>query len=263
MWHYCKEKNYKSLYIFSTSGFWAYIFTKNYKSLLNRRSALRAATEHIAEELGLKIGTNPKTDDIDFHIIGDVSRIARLPNGYDVKRGRYCIPITIEDMEKGYEWICEKSKKQCQDFVYYNDNYFDISKFDGLSDTIKEIDDLEVDIEVDDKVINTFLPCIKNCLINTPLKGHNQFWVWTTIYLKEMGFTRDAVKKIVKSYLEPRPRTDGLGENDYEHYIIHDELPDSIFATRYYFPSCNRLIRTGFCPGKCDKYKTNGSVLYK
>ena len=261
MWHYCKEKNYKSLFLFSTKGFWCYIFTKNYQLLKNRKAALGYAGKHIAKEVGLTIG-DPKTCDLDFHIIGEIKRIARLPNGYDVGRKRYCIPITIEDLEKGYGWICEKSKKQCFDFTYYNDGLFDISKFDKPEEQKVDIEYLQTEIEVDNDMINSFLPCVKNCIANTPLKSHNMFWVWTTIYMKEMGFGVNAIKKMIKPFLEKHPRSDHRGKDDFDHYINYDHLPESIFDTEYFFPKCDVLIEAGYCPGKCKKYKSDGSPIY-
>ena len=264
LYNYCLSNNYKLLMLFSTRGFWAYIFCRGYNLLKNKKVTLTNATLHIAKENNLSIGNNPHTDDIDFHIIGDISRIARLPNGYDVKRKRYCIPITIEDVTKGYTWICEKSKQQCFDFVYYNTDYFDISRFDGEPEKVAELDFTGVNLEVncDDKVINGFLPCIKNCVVNTSLKSHNLFWVWTTIYLREQGFSTENIKQIVKPYLEKHLRDDGFGRNDYEHYVFHDHLPESVFSKHYYFPNCPKLQQSKFCCGTCSKY-SNKSLVYK
>ena len=54
--------------IFSTKGFWCFVFTKNYHDLEYPKDALRNAQEDIAKQVGLTIG-EPETSDIDFHIV--------------------------------------------------------------------------------------------------------------------------------------------------------------------------------------------------
>jgi len=262
LWKYCKEKNYCSFYSFSTKGFWCYIFTKNYLGLKNKSAALRYASEHIAQEVGLSIAPGEKGD-LDSQVLGDIARISRLPNGYDVGRRRYCIPVTIEDMQKGYKFIQDKSTEQCFDFVYYNDGFFDISEFDRPMENGIDIGELENDIQVDNEVINDFFPCVKNCIVNTPLKSHNQYWVWTVIYLKELGVPVKAVEKLIRPYLEKCKREDGYGANDWIHFRVHDELPESIYRTEYTMPCCNKLIRAGYCKGKCKKYGGGNFPLYR
>lgn len=261
IWEYCKVKNYKSLYIFSTKGFWVYIFT-NKDLLLNPRGALQHSTHHLAEEIGFNID-NTKDSDLDPHIIGDIKRIARFPNGYDIKRQRYCIPITIEDMQKGYEWICQKSKKQCFDFVYYNTGLFDLKPFDMKPKKMIEVPNLVFDIKVDDKIVDQFFSCMKDNIVNTPLKSNIQYWIWITIYLKELGFPVLVIKKILKPYLETHPRTDGKGKNDWIHYTNWDHLPESIFGSSYSVPGCNELINSGFCQAKCKKYSGDKFPMYR
>lgn len=261
IWEYCKLKNYRSLFLFSTKGFWAYIFTgKDY--LRNPKGALVNATHHLAEEVGLSINMT-KESDLDFHIIGDIKRIARLPNGLDVTRKRYCIPVTIEDMHKGYEWICQKSSQQNFEFVYYNTGYFDMKPFDTEVRKTVEAPNLEYEIKVDDNVVDKFLPCMKYHIVNTPLKSHIQYWVRITTYLKELGFPAEAIKKILKPYLEKHERTDGKGKNDWIHYINWDHLPESIFDTGYSVPGCDEMFTSGFCQGKCAKYCAKKFPIYR
>lgn len=262
LWEYCKKNNYKSLYTFSTKGFWCYVFTKNHKRLKNKCSALRLATEHIAKEIGLTIGLE-KDNDLDGHVVGDVKRITRLPNSFDIKRKRYCIPITIEDMRKGYEWIVEKSKKQHFTYSYYNRDYFSINIFDRPAEEKVNLAELKTEIKVDDKVIDNFLPCVKNCIANIPLKSHNQFWVWTTIYMKEISLNENAIKKLVKPFLEKHKRSDGKGENDWVHYLTFDHLPESVVRSSYSMPCCDKLMKAGYCPGRCKKYAGNNFPIYR
>ena len=252
--NYCMKDNYRHCLIFSTGGLWVHIKTKNYKNLKNPKQALRNCQEFIASEIEIsKEEKDAKKDDYDFHIVGNVAQVARMPGTMDTFRGLYAQSITREDLTT-MEHLKSLGKIQRMKIHWYGTGAIDISKFDCEPDEDIEIPELDIDFVVDDKLLEKLPPCVQKCLLKIPLKGHNQFWVWTTIYLKEMGLSRASIKKLLKPYLEKNQRTDGMGSNDWIHYVKHDHLPDSVFRAGYFFPKCEVLFKNGFCPGKCKHY---------
>jgi len=166
-------------------------------------------------------------------------------------------------VDKGIDWIREKAKVQSNKIYWYCYDAIDLKQYDFIPEwdrpTMKNYD---YKLKFDSKFLEKQVPCVANYIQNIPLKGHNLFWVWTTIFLKERwGLGPDQISQIIKPYLEKHKRDDGLGRDDWEHYYIHDDLPKSIFRSGYFFPSCNKLMESGYCVGKCKYYDNRG--LYK
>lgn len=92
----------------------------------------------------------------DMHLIGDVSRILRIPNSWNFKSNSFCIPIKVEELGK------EDGSKQRigQRFIYGN-------KILNLEDyTESNFEYIKPEIMLDMK-INThisLLPCIRNTI---------------------------------------------------------------------------------------------------
>ena len=261
LWNFCKERNLKSLYVFSTKGFWCYIFTKNQAGLKNKKNALLTATKKIAQELNFTVGFG-KQFDVDESVVGDIARIGRLPNGYDVNRQRFCIPITIEDMQKGYDWICEKSKNQCFKFVYYNNDFFDISKFDSEPEKIKNMDitvSPENLIETED--IDLFIPCVKSWL-EEPDTAINRARYFFAVYCKETGISAKSCDLIAKKYWEGiLDSTKTMSK--YDEFVQEHQIRYAYNLTKK-FPTCGALMAKSLCPGKCHLFKgEDKSPLYR
>lgn len=250
---WCLKNNYRHCIIFSTGGLWIHIKTKNFGNLQNPKSALKNSQEFIIKKLNFSCGKNPKTDDIDFHIIGDVARVSRMVGSIDLNRNIYCISIKREDLTT-IKYLREKAKKQSNEIFWYCDDAFDISYYD--TDTKEEIEIKEYDnqMKVTDKHLKMLPPCLQNVIMNVSLKGHNQHWVWVTIFLKEIGFSSEAIKDLLKPFLEKQSRDDGFGKTEWEHYIRFDKMPESVFRYSYFFPKCEKLYEAGFCLGKCSFY---------
>ena len=261
LWHYCKEHNYKCLLTFSTNGFWCFIFTKNYQQLINRKDALKQAQQHICNELGLTIGKG-KECDVDIQVIGDIARIARLPNGYDITRKRFCIPITIEDIQQGYEFIKEKSKEQCFTYVYYNNGYLDISKFDSKiipkEEVIPYIEQQYVDCDIG--ITKSFLPCIQYWLDN-PEVVTNRIRYYFAVYCRDFGLSPETCNTIARTFWSGIKDSKGA-QSKYDEFVNEKQI-NCAYKKQYPHPNCNKVIQEGGCPGKCSKYKETNFPLYK
>jgi len=237
---FCIENgNLKHIMVFSTKGFWFYIFTKNYEGLVYPKSALENAQRDIANKTKLLIGDPNQRADIDEHVIGDIARIARMPNTYDLTRKLYCIPITLSDIQKGYEFIKQKAKKQCFTFKVYGNNLLDISKYDKKINHIVFLDinfNLEINNNIQEINQEELPPCIKYLLKQPNLGWRGRFHLIN--FLKEIGLFPEEVKNILKNTLSPQK---------YYHCVFEERQVDYIFKRDFFVCNKETMAKDGFC----------------
>jgi len=253
---WAKSKNYRHCIIFSTGGCWVYIRTKNHSNIKNHKDCLRNAQHYIAKQCSLTIGKNPKTDDIDYHIIGDISRVARMPGTRDLKREIYAQSVRRINLTT-LDNLREMAKKQSSKVYWYGSDAIDIKPFDyPLYKSNCEIPIYNINYEITEKWMKMLPPCIQAGLI-TPELAHWKFRWLFTLYLKEIGFTKQVTNTLAKKYFSKHPRNDGL-INNYSHYCKVQVL-DLVYSQNAFFPNCENLYTDGICPGKCIFYNS----LYK
>ena len=242
---FCMSKDWKHIMIFSTNGFWFYIFTKNYENLLNPKDSLENAQRAIGKMTGLSIGNPHDNADIDEHIVGDIARIGRMPNSFDLPRQLYSIPISEEDLNKGYEFIKEKAKNQQFKFTYYGNECIDLIEFDSPIKRAKYLD-IELDTSIDSNIINNIdpkelPPCIRYMLKQPDLGWRGRFHLIN--YLKELGLYPAEVKSILVKTLSPRK---------YKHCVIEEEQVHYLFSRNLLIANKQTMSYEGFC-FNCDK----------
>ena len=257
---YCWFNDFRHTVIFSTGGFWIYVKTKNTEGIKNKKFALKNCQMGIARELELTVGMDVDEFDIDGHIIGDIKRVARMPGSYDSKRNLYCIGVSLEDIDKGLEYIKERAKTQSNKLYWYCNGGVNLKSFDYIPELIRpDFKEYKYVLKSNNNLLDKCIPCVREHILETPLKGHNKFWVYICIYLKERwAMSSEQIKSLVKPYLLKHKRTDGQGENDFEHFIIYDDLPNSVIRSGYYMLECDKLFEMGFCKGKCEFYNKQG-----
>jgi hypothetical protein len=232
---------------------WIHIKTINGDKLKNPKYALKNAQEFIAKENALSIGKDPKVDDIDFHIIGDIARVSRCPGTLDINRNIYCQSITKESLNYSLETLKTLAKKQSNIIYWYGENLLDISKFDTISDKIVlDIPTADYEYKNFDGILD-LPPCIQDILDNKNEKGNWRGRWLVTLYLKELGFPRNFVDNLAKKHFGRVKRTDILCTN-YAHYNMVKCLNLVYSDGNLIFPSCEKMFSEGFCDGKC-KFK--------
>ena len=261
---WCMKKNYKHMMVFSGRGFHFYLLTKNYSSLNDPKRTLYNCHKHIAKEVGLSIGEGD-TFDIDWHIVGDVRRVATIPETWNNKRQRYAMCITEDDLNKKYETIRGKAKSQYLGGVVYGEEGFDVKPFDCL---IKEFSsplqyecDSLVEINKDEALKNLPL-CIKVWLSREHVGWKRRGWI--TMWLRSKGLWREKLKEPMPAmYEEARSLLrQYLTKEEFEHMNSHEDG----FQLRYLFfhnnknsfPTCENIKAMGECPiegNKCCKEK--------
>lgn len=256
MHKWAKKYDYKHLIIFSGGGFHFYIFTKNGDFLRDSKSALTQAHHDIAKEIGLTIG-EPKFADIDNHIIGDIQRIATIPNTYNVKRKKFAIPVEIEMLEN-IEDLKTRATKQKFNYTIYGTQLFDMKKYQEIDsrNVSSEFKDFKkIDLHIDDQDIENLPPCVQQILLNLNDKGNWKGRYYTTCILLDMGYELNYIDNLAKKYFSKVKRSDNLKDN-YHHYCKVKVLE---LATRRgdMSPSCIKLNNEGYCPGKCKWYNVS------
>lgn len=240
---YLMRKNYKFTMVFSGGGFHFYVFTKNFEKLVNKKLALLKS--HLFFKNKLKI-------DIDEHIIGDLARVATVPYTLNVKRKKFAIPVKISDFSNGYDFICEKAKKQFHSFEIYGEKGFDIKKFDNGEEDFEfcvvEYDD-KVKAKIDDdKLLRELPPCIAALLAN----GNHKRAGWRgrfliIVFLRDKGLPPGNIAEIIKKYLT----TTKNGKPEWKHCLYEEKQVSYLFRKDdNMFPTCERVKTEGFCPIK-------------
>lgn len=255
-----QKRDLKHLMIFSTGGFWLYIFTKNYNNIINKKDCLANIQEAIAKKMNFKIALGEKGD-ICSSLIGDIARIARLPLSYDKGRGLYAIPVTEEDLKKGYDYIKEKAKSRVYDFVYYGENLLDISKYDWTREksyvSNVKFEEIEYDVE-EDELIKDFPQCIKNILMGKDLcSWENRYFF--ALFCREFGLSKALCDKIAKKYFSRvtnHGTLDGKGTN-YDVWCKFRTL-EYAYSRDAFFPSYKTMMQKGLCDGVNCKCKNGG-----
>ena len=250
---WCRKNNYKHLLIFSGLGFHFYIFT-NKNVLKNPKIALKSAQIEIAKQNNLTIG-EPKTHDIDEHIIGDIARVCSIPNTFNCRRKRYCIPITEEDLEKGLEFIREKAKKRVLKFKIYGTKLFDISRFDvDVKNDYYELAELDEEIEIEinkDKLLKNLPPLIAQLLLKKTPGWRDRFIIIS--YLRDSGYLLQETIQILKHFLTPEK---------FRHCFSVEHQPQYLYKRfDLIFPTNNKLLSEGYELTKKDVRLFNN--LYK
>lgn len=244
-------------------GFHVYIKVKNGDRLRYVKDALFNMHHHFKDTYSI----NP-----DLQLFGDHKRILRVPNTMHLSSNRYCIPIKIEDLHLGMQHIIDKSKKTNFEFVSYGDEAFDISKFDvqSISRKIRAEDIPEyssgLNIINDDVAVKNFLPCVQCWLINSPTPMIEESGTWEAryqfaIYCRDIGLPKEECYRIAKKYFGAAKRTDAYG-NNYFH-MVKVKAIELAYSRDDLFYNCTTLYSKGLCPGRCPKYKENGSPMYR
>ena len=256
--------NLKHLIVYSgKKGFHVYIMLKNGRKLQFKKDTLHNVHLHLVEQF--KITPDPQ-------LFGDIKRVLRVPNTLHMSSGRYCIPITRDDLKLGMDHIMKKAEKQCFDYTFYGKEEFDVAAFDKISIT-KRYDDVnipayknELKLEESDETIKKFLPCVQHWLLNAPTPMLEESGTWEAryqfaLYCRDLGIPKDNTYRLAKRYFGAVKRSDDV-PNNFAH-MLKVKTVELAFTRDDFFWNCDTLFAKGLCPGRCKHYKKNGSPLYK
>jgi hypothetical protein len=239
---YLVEQNYLHCINFSGGGFHIYVASHNGYRLKNKRVAIDNAMTSISRKLGLKIGIHD-SDDIDARTVGNVSQLVRLPNTYNIKRKRFCIPLTHNDLNLPFEEIKKMAEKQ--KFVgeewFIGENFLDLEPFDGF-EKVRNITNMPIDTEdclgIENINLEVFKPCVKVLLMSGKKLSHGERYIIIT-YLREQGIPIKDTVEILRKYLP---------SSNFYHCVREERQPITIYSRAdLVFPSCEKLQADGYC----------------
>ena len=126
MYDFIVDEKYETLFLFSGRGYNCHIFTTD-GFLKYKKDAIGNAALYLADELKL---------DIDSQVVGDTSRICRIPNTFNLRRNKFCIPLTEKQLLMGDEHIRELANHQHDiplEKCVIGNKKWDISVFDNTN----------------------------------------------------------------------------------------------------------------------------------
>ena len=258
------DKSIKHIMFFSGNGFHMYILCKDFENLKNNRDSIYNAQHYIAKEINLTIG-DPKICDIDRVLVGNISAMAGFPGTWNSKRRRYCICVTEEDLEKGYEYIREKAKKPNLICKYYGKNLFSIKKFDTERPQSYPILELsgKVKLKINkDEFLKTLPPCVSHWLTMKHMGYQRRGYA--ICYLRDSGNLLNETIQILEKYMSNSEFIHCTTKKIAPGYKEQgEEQPQYLYKSyvrqKFTFPSCNTIKTMGDCPfegnKKCDKWR--------
>jgi hypothetical protein len=234
------EQDLKHFIVMSGRGYHLYLFTK-VQELGNIKEAIKGGQLYFINKLGLNV---------DKQVIGNPAQLARVPNTYNVKGGRFCILLEKGQFDMGDSVIKENAKKQ--NFIKDGNigtKLFDLTPFDKKDETNDVIDYEEVNAS-SDIPINDFPPCILKLLRKGNCGWKDRYII--IIYLRERGYSQQETLQLLKDFLD---------ENKFIHCIREERQLQYLYTRRdLMFPTCKELIRDGYCMKMCKQYD---EVVYK
>lgn len=249
---WCNSKNLKHTCIFSGGGFHFYIFTNKLR-LQHSKEALLQIHKDIMKELNFTYGES-KTCDVDSHIVGDVARIATLPGTFNVKRGRYAIGLTEDEIYLSTDEIRQLALSQRSHISIIGKELFDLTPFIDVKQQQNDIEMMDCSNNITfntEEDIKKFPPCVQKILLNIDESGDwKARWI-ATAFMHEYGLNDEQIEEMAKKYFGAAKRTDKY-KNNYNHWkavkVLH-------YAKTNIFPKCENMHAEGRCTGKCKWYR--------
>ena len=152
---------------------------------------------------------------VDKQVWGDILRISRVPNTWNPKRGRFCIPLTDELIDSSANEIQEMAKKQLFlpiDKIYFGQRMMKVPKeFDVKIDfTDFNFKEVPEDYNPDDDAVKKMKlpPCIKTLVDDKYLINDKRFWL--LVYLRESGISMEEAASFFLRNFDPQYAYDSI-----------------------------------------------------
>lgn len=251
---YLRDHDYMFTYLFSGGGYHLYLFLDTDYHVINKKDCLTNIHHFFEKECNVTI---------DPAVIGDLARIATVPNTYNLKRNRYCIPLMIDDIGESHALISEVAKKQCMAGVVYGSKKFDPEPFDRPSErTAYHTDEVYAltsdDIHIEDDIFALDLhPCVFNMLAH----GHSNHMGWRgryhiITYLRDIGVPYGDCRRIIQQHLTNIHD----GKPEWQHCYNKQQIEKIYRNLQYGFVKCEVMKDEGYCPecNFCDRVVNMG-----
>lgn len=237
---YCKQENIKHSIVMSGRGYHVYIYTIT-SIFKYKKDTVKGGQMFFINKLDLLC---------DRQVIGDICRLTRVPNTYNIKGHRFCIPLTEKQFNNGDKIIKENAVKQnFVSDVFIGEKLFNLKQFDKITESEYNLDMGDMKSSIDTK-LGKLPHCIQGVLNNPNINYRGRYLA--ILYFKEKGYTKDEVFKILEKYLSPKKLYHCVKEERQLQYLFgRDDL---------IFPSCEKIKSDNQCPGKCEFH---GNCIYR
>lgn len=257
------------LVLYSGGGFHVYLFADNGNALTNVKGTIASVQRYFKAKLGIR--------SLDEKIIGDCARVVTIPLTWNHRRRRYCIPLTLDDLMRGEEYIQNKALKQSNpyDYTIYGQKNINLTNFDingkyysyyiptKFGEFLKELEyDAAIESEIaHDKILQNFPLCVSALLVN----GKKMRVGWSAryliiVYMRDSGILIEDAENIINHYLTTTKR----GKTEAYHCIVEEKQLERIYymTSTAVFPCCERIKSNGLCPVEdyCNHSRKYGSL---
>ena len=214
----------------------------------------RALVRGWADELGLKC--------IDPTVTFDLASLIRVPNSYNVKRERWCIPLRSEEIcEWDWERITQKATHHRSGFYSYGSSgvVLDLSERHRVWE--REMEPVEIPtINMGDVAV---LPCLQAAACRQGSNPTHDARFQLATYLAARlrffvaperlnGQANDHIEQIV-DFIR------GIGWVDFNEDITRARV-NHIVKGGYVHTPCKNLYARGYCVGKCHLWDGSGTI---
>lgn len=196
-------------------------------------------------------------------------RHIRIPNSFNYKRKLWSIPLSIDELEKGWEYITEKArfpkggmKASGSKGLEIDIVEGDASNISGLSNIFGKFDAKDIAVGDTNTSGIPILPCLEAACCTKGDNPPHQPRAYLMMFLMDYfrGFARPPSSSGVSNMEIIRKTHDfiaGLEWADYSPKITQEMLVHG--ASRYYLtPSCPKIYQEGLCVGRCWAFDGKG-----
>jgi len=249
---FLESKKIYHLITFSGGGFHIYIFTKpiDNESGDKKRMYLAAFCNYLEAKLDVRV--DPLT-------IGDLTQMARIPNTYNFKRKKWCIPLTEKLLYSKPLTLYYAEKGQLPTYELFGSKYVDITKlppkyyttvFSNYTPSISysEVEQIlnSIDWEKELKIPIYLPPLIKKLIAKHKVMWDKKNGYWDRyiiiLWFRENGLPLRETIKILKYILTPE---------EFKHCVMLEKQPFYIYSRQLgpnalFFPSTEWLEGRGY-----------------
>ena len=241
---YYSSNNILHTFTFSGGGF--HIFAFMVENILNPKVSLVSYQNWLMKHLGLNINRKHVS------MFGDLARIFRIPNTYNFKRKRWCIPLTKNDLSLPYEKICELAQKPKDEWTtFYGEKLLDLSSFDApitiqhptLLHTLYDVDDVSIiNIDILPACVKTLIGRKKNTWVRENGWIERHFLI--TLCREFLGLTLVEAVANIREWLTQEEFNHCMSEVSSMQY---GQVEYIYKRGNLFLPNRNRLEQMGIC----------------
>jgi hypothetical protein len=204
----------------------------------NKKEKLRWVQENIIKTTKIKV---------DLHVIGDIARISRIPNTWNPKRQRYCIPLMEPDFDLSYDNLRKQAMSpRTYDGCLFGDKMLDVRITGHIPERYytepEDVPEVKATEECAD-LVNKLPQFIISLLVSCRCGWRDRYL--TILAMREAGFPKSISIMIAKRYWTPEKfKHSVFEERQFDYLYTRDDL---------FFPNWELLEREGYCISKEDK----------